>query len=271
MNALIGMRLWLSPSPLGIRPAWAAVAGMLAAGITLAEQTTIIDLFLVIFLVDALWGALVSRLTAAEIPIAQRDPKSQGYRPQVVLPWMRQGSPADRALRWMDGPLARDWRDGIVALAGALLLAAILGDWAVQLTLLVGLLASLIRGLPTTSLPYRMGGSVVAVVLPMVAGAQAAGGWDRDILSVALAVALLATFAYPSAWRVGVLLAQGALVGLLVILREPLAAAGVTLLLLPTTLWTISANTWVEDADRWKALTGPWWLATMWLASWALY
>ena len=165
MNALIGMRLWLSPSPLGIRPAWAAVAGMLSAGVTLTEQTTIIDLFLVIFLVDALWGALVSRFTAAEIPVAHIEPKSQGYSARLVLPWMRQGSPADRALRWMDGPLARDWRNGIVALAGALLLAAILGIWAVWLTLLVSLLATLVRGLRVASLPYRMVGSILTVVL----------------------------------------------------------------------------------------------------------
>ena len=251
MDALIGMRLWIAPTPRGLRPAWAAVAGMLAAGVTLTNRADTVTLFLTLVLVEALWGSAAGRLVGTEAPIAPLDPQ----RPtNLALPWMRSGSPAAGLVEWWGSTAARDWREGVVALAGALVISLLLGYWVVYLTLAVGLLAVIVRGLREDAWPRRLVTGSLTVGLPMVAGALVVGSTiPQHLIGLAMLFSLLAALAYPVPWRWPTLVVLVCLIGWIGWLRAPLTLAGVALLLFPTLLMLWRASECAMPASRWPA------------------
>jgi hypothetical protein len=247
-SATINAQFWFSQFPLRPTAAWAAVAGLLAAGsatygLSLGWQ----ELALLLLLVDPLWGA-IWRLAAGRLellPLRERDVPAQ-----VWLPYMQSGSPAARLLGWDDnGVLHLVMRVALPSALLALLVAFTLSAAAVWVTLIilalglagwvvrhtVGYVPAILHSAATVALPW-------AVTLAQVGVNPGQEFWTYHVVLVALW--------FVHNWGEGRLLrSPGDLLGisllalsdfgialLLVIARAPLWLALMSVLWLPTWL-----------------------------------
>lgn len=146
-SATVNAQLWFSQFPLRPTAAWAAIAALLAAGITtFGLSLSWREIALLLILVDPLWGS-IWRLAAGRLellPLRERDVPSA-----VWLPYMQQGSPAARLLGWDDnGVLHLVMR---VALPSALLSLAVAltlspaAVWVTAIVLVLGVAGWVIR------------------------------------------------------------------------------------------------------------------------------
>lgn len=261
-DSLIGLRVWLSGSPWRPRPAWAVVAGALAAGASPWRQEDAVALLLLVFLADALWGGAWNLLGGRTGSFAGG--ADDGF--SSPLPYTQPGSPVYRCMAWLHGPQGRAWRDGAIALAWALFLAGLISATALALTAAVGGLAILTHGMEEKRSLRRLAAGLMAVGLPWALGLHLFGPWAWRQVLLGAFFTLLAAFANGAALRLGIGIAHIAVVGLLAWERLPLAAGGVGLLFCPPMLWVCQGMNGPSLLRR----AGPWWLAALLCAAWAI-
>ncbi|MCC7355895.1 MAG: hypothetical protein IT330_19320 [Anaerolineae bacterium] len=261
-ESFIGLRVWLSGSPWRLRPAWAVLAGALVAGATPWRQDDAVVLLLIVFLADALWGGVWNFLGGTVALVGGGAGEGVSY----PLPYTQPASPSARLFAWLQGPAGHAWRDGIIALAWAFFLAGLINPGAMVLTGAVGGLSALTRGLPEPHRLRRVAAGLVTLGLPWALGMHLFGPWEPRGLILAGAFTLLVVWSNGVVQRAGVGLAHVMIVALLVIWRLPLAAGGTGLLLWAPTLWAMKGGSG-SLLRRWA---GPWWLAALLLAAWAV-
>jgi len=141
-SGVVNVQVWMDQAiwrPAGF---WAFAAGLLAAGVLRRPgDLNWQALALLALLVDPLWGS-IWRLAGGRRALLTLPPLSSDRR--LALPYLQAGSPAARLLA---GNHTDVWpsalRVGVPAVVVALLVAALLGTYAVGLTLLVVVLAAL--------------------------------------------------------------------------------------------------------------------------------
>ncbi len=262
-------------------PAWATLCGAIASGSFggPGQDKDWLQLALLILLTDVGWGVLWVALGITDwtAPMRQwRDWRSgEAF---ARLPYTLPGSPGDRASRWL-GQLRAWWRNVFWPACGlsfsvtvvALLATAVLGMLLGTDVLLLSTAALAVMQL---GLAWAGGWGVIAptwdaiivVALPWLAGHVVFSG-TLDLPSVGLALA------FALAWGAGDRLpgigAQLLAAVLLVVLRHPLAAAGLLTLLAPQLILL----PWVrrgQPAAWYLRYARPWTMAAMMIAAWAL-
>ena len=172
-TAIFNTQLWMEQIPWRPAGLWAAVAGLLAAGVGLRPATVDWqEVVLLLLLVELLWGGIWRMVggRATLLPLPQRVPGSGG----IWMPYFQAGSPAERLL---GGDHTDIWpyvaRVTLPTAVVALLTSAVLGRTALAATGLVIVLTALgwtarrtLGGLPA------LVAAVVAIGLPWLLAAQ---------------------------------------------------------------------------------------------------
>jgi hypothetical protein len=256
------------------RPAgfWAFAAGILAAGaLRQPGDLNWQGLALLALLVDPLWGS-IWRLSGGRQALLALPPRLN--RREISLPYLQSGSPAARLLA---GDHTDVWptalRVGVPAVVLALLVAALLGVYAVGATLVVVVVAALgwtLRRTYTYGAPMLQ--STVAVGLPWLLTVQQVAGLGQIDWRPQIVLALCWVIhewgglrnSQRSDW-LGLLtlgVAQLGMVALLVAVQAPLWLAPLVVLLLPT--WLLAYQQ--QPLRSLRAV----WLAAMLLSAFAL-
>ena len=258
-------------------PTWAALCGIVGSDSFGGQGGDWLRLAILILLVDGGWGTLWAAIASTDWGTPLRRWRNWRFgEPVAVPPYTLPDSTGDRASRWL-GQLRTWWRDVLwpacgpalsaiaVALPVTVVLAALLGP---ELSLLS--LAAL--AMMQLGLTWEGCNAAVAVALPWLAGHVAFDSLTPSSAGLALAFTLAwgSNRRADSVWRraLGVS-AQFLAAALLVALRQPLAAGGLTLLLVPQ----LALLPWLRRgrAASWYARhTRPWLMAAMLLAAWAL-
>lgn len=243
-TSVLDARFWFDRTPWRLAAGWTVLAAVLAAQ-PLAQtlRTDLVQVVLLFLLADSLWGGVWGGMVAPDtLPAIQGTLK----RSRIWLPYLHTGSPAAH-LFGLEGPgmLAVVMRATVPAVLLALLVAALLSQTAVWLTLVVvalsvaGWLHRHVELVPLTVL-Y----SLVTVALPWALVVEVMGG---EVSPGPVAWALLWTL---HAWggvtvlerpaaRGGLMalaLAQAGVSLLLILLRVPLWLGPTAILWLPTWL-----------------------------------
>lgn len=276
-GGLIRLQARLTNPILWLGPAWAALCGVVASGGFDWQGEDFVRLSLLLLLADGGWGTLWAALGATNWATPLRLWRNWRFgEPVSALPYTLPDSPGDRASRWL-GQLRAWLRDILwpacgpalsaiaVALPVTALLAALLGPELLLLSLAA--LAVMQLGLV-----WRGCNAAVAVMLPWLAGHIAFG----SLASGSAGLALAFTLAWGANRRAGApwaralgASAQFLALALLVALRQPLAAGGLALLIVPQ----LALLPWLRrgQSAAWYARHArPWLMAAMLLAAWAL-
>ena len=252
-----------------IGPAWAVVAGAVAAGAPLGNAASLLRLATAVILADLVWGILrriipdspgtegTAALRAPSLPYGRSDaPLAQ------VMQTVASGQHASTApwLGWLGG-LALTVVLSLLLGAPALLISAA----AVGLIFLTralfrrGCCPSFCLALLDVGLPWALG---AALVWPDVAGE--ARVWFLQMGMLAAAFTVLQWGLYRARFSAGrrlvaLYFGQVMLLGALVLLRQPWAVAVAALLLAPPTWWLARRG----EAEVALARALPWWWASM--------
>ncbi|HDQ72094.1 MAG TPA: hypothetical protein ENN19_08360 [Chloroflexi bacterium] len=272
-----------------IGPAWATMCGAITSNNWHWQGQDLIRLALLILLVDLGWGTLWTALASTNW--AQPFRRWRHWRfgaPAPSLPYTRPGAPGDRVSRWM-GHLRSWWRDifwptcapallsALAAIPIIVLLGMILG--ATSLLISIAALAIMQIGLTLTGAQGAVEAewdALIGVLLPWLAGHR-----TFDLLTpgaIGLAAAFTVTWSagrrIQSAWGRGLIVVSQCLVLILLIaLQQPIATAGLALLLIPqfTLLPWMQAGTQDDTSVNWYIrYTQPWLMACMLIAALAL-
>ena len=243
-TGIINLQVWLDQAMW--RPAgfWAFCAGLLASGaLRQAESLNWPALALLALLVDPLWGSIWRLAGGRAVLVAL--PQRAAAASRFTLPYMQEGSPAARLLT---GDHTDVWpsalRVGAPAVLLALLVAALLGVYALALTLSIIVLAAL-----GWTLRHSYGvnalllHSIVAIGLPWVltveqAQRQAAVAWLPHLLLAGMWVVHqwggLRNTTAPDWFGLGLMAAAQIGIGsLLIAVQSPLWLGPLALLLTP--------------------------------------
>lgn len=246
-SGVVNVQVWMDQAfwrPAGF---WAFTAGLLAAGVLRRPgDLNWQALALLALLVDPLWGS-IWRLAGGRQALLTLPPLSSDRR--LALPYLRAGSPAARLLA---GDHTDVWpsalRVGVPAVILALLVAALLGTYAVGLTLLVVVLAALGWTLRRTfghGVPLLQ--SIVAIGLPwmltlqQVQRAPGEFNWVPQLVLIGCWVlhqwgGLRNSEEHDGLGLIGLAAAEITMCLLLIVAQAPLWLAPLVLLLLPTWL-----------------------------------
>jgi hypothetical protein len=250
-TGVINLQVWIDQA--AWRPAglWALVAGLLAAGAwRQADHLNWQGLALLALLVDALWGGIWRLAGGREALLAlpRRAAAGTPAATTLTLPYLQSGSPAARLLH---GDHTDVWpsalRVGAPVALLALGVAALLGVYALGLTLLVIVLAALgwtlRRSFGQAALLLQ---SIVAVGLPWVLTVQQVHlatefAWLPQLLLPGCWVLHqwggLRNSRAPDQWGLALMgVAQMGMCVLLIVVQSPLWLAPLILLLLPNWL-----------------------------------
>jgi len=278
-SATLNAQVWLSQFPWRPTAGWAAIAGLLSAGLLGGSLDPVwTEVALTLLLVDLLWGG-IWRLAAGRaemLPLHEH-----ALRRQVWLPYLEDHSPAALLLGWDDrGVLHLLYRVALPTVALALAVALVLGPAAIWLTLAViaitvigwttrhaaNVLPALLHSVITIVLPWTLVLVHFGLGEPPSAGgapgeAWAASNWQPH------GVLVLLWFIHnwgegrilrnPADWPgIGLLaVADMGIMLLLIALRLPLWLALMAVLWLPT---------WLSLAQRRPLLRiSIWWLLAM--------
>ncbi len=264
-----GGLLALEVKPVGphvlLGPAWAVLCGAVASGGLELEWQRLLMVLLAAVLADPVLGsvwALAARIGAWSFPEANRD--NPGHHSSMpALPYTLPGSVGDRLLSSV-AHMSWRWQGIIWPRAGssilglgflslvALLLAASLGRGSVVVTVVaLGVAAGALLQSRSTSVVHPALAACFLAALPWLIGYAALGGsavekqGPGDWLQVLVWPALYATTWYAYRWIGDRQPYGGALllgiahlfaVGVLVVVRQPIMAGVVALLLLPQLL-----------------------------------
>ncbi len=265
-------------------PTWAVVCGVVASDGFGWRGEDWIRLALLVLLVDGGWGTLWSSLGGVNWAKPLRRWRHWRFgAPFATPPYTLPNSPGDRISRWL-GQLGAWWRDVfwpacgpafsaiVIAFAVTVVLAVLLGTELLLLsaaTLAVMQLGLAWEGGRGTVAPHW--DALVAVMMPWLAGHVAFGALGLRSLGLALAYAI----SWGAAWRVDSPWERALGIGsqflaaaLFVVLRSPLAAGGLLLLLVPQ----VALFPWLRrgQSAAWYARHArPWLMAAMLIAAWA--
>jgi hypothetical protein len=238
-------------------------------------------LLLVFFLVDPVLGGIWRLVAGTDwfAPLAG-DHLLKGETPLRSLPYTSPGSPGYRISRWLAGALAwwrRDFRPHvgaeclslILTLAVAITLASLLGRLVALLTLVTFVLMAVIlfsaRHRETINFSLR---AILELGFPWLIGHLAFGPlhWESIAFALAYTVAYYARFVLlDGRWKTATRLLNGSqivAVALLIIVKDPILAGIVGLLLLPQ--WLLQPFLWRGEAERWYLQRSqPWLMAGM--------
>lgn len=236
-------------------PAWAALCGAVASGwLTLSGQNLLV-LLIALFLADALWGTLWHLIAERDWFVSSANWPSQAQEASLTaLPYTAPGSPSHRIFGRL-GRMRTWWRavfwprlgsalhGPVVALPLTLILAIILGQRVIILTsaALAIMVLALIRARRHSAPPLSLR-AILEMGLAWLAGHTAFG----PLTSWSFLLAAFYTVAYHSwlklarnsekRWLTPLKVSQGAVIALLIYLRQPVVAGVVSLLLLPQML-----------------------------------
>jgi hypothetical protein len=246
-TGVVNLQVWMDQAiwrPAGL---WSFAAGLLACGaLRQAQDVNWQALALLALLVDALWGG-IWRLSGGRGSLLALPPGAGAAAPRLALPYMQEGSPAARLL---SGDHTDIWpsalRIGAPAVLLALCVAALLGPYALGLTVLVVVLAAArwtLRRSFGLHAPLLQG--IVAVGLPWVLTVEQAQrgtvAWAPQLLLAAFWVlhqwgGLRNSSAQDSIGLGMMAAAQIGICSLLIAVQSPLWLAPLALLLLPNWL-----------------------------------
>ncbi len=241
-----------------IGPAWAVLAGALAAGAPVLAADALFRLAAAVILADLLWGAL--RQSA---PV---QPGQATVQPAPsVLPYARPDAPLATFLAGLAGhqgdPLWAPWQGLLLSLALIGALSVLLGPAAMLLSAAALLAWGGWRAVGGAAL----GDAVLDVALPWLLGASLAGSaaFAWPVWALAGAFTLLQWGALRAQERSAALawLGQGAVLAALIALRQPWALAGIAVLLAPAAWWLAARRPGAV------AHALPWWWAAMLIAA----
>ena len=252
-----------------IGPAWAVVAGAVAAGVSLGNAASLLRLATAVILADLVWGILRR--------IIPDSPGTEGtaalWAPS--LPYGRSDSPLAHVMQtFASGQHASTapWSGWLGGLALTVVLSLLLGVPTLLISAaavgLIFLARALFRrgcypssclALLDVGLPWALG---TALVWPNVDGE--AQVWFVQMVMVAAAFTVLQWGLYRARFsagrRLGALyFGQVMLLGALVLLRQPWAVAVAALLLAPPIWWLARRG----EAEVALARALPWWWASM--------
>jgi hypothetical protein len=250
-------------------PAWAVVAGAVAAGAPLGNAASLLRLATAVILADLVCGILrriIPDSPGTEGTAALRTPS---------LPYGRSDAPLARVMQTLASgqhASAAPWLGWLGGLALAVVLSLLLGTPALLITAsavgLIYLTRALFRrdccpsfclALLDVGLSWALG---AALVWPKVDGA--ARVWFVQMWMLAAAFTVLQWGLYRARFSAGRRLValysgQVMLLGALVLLRQPWAVAVAALLLAPPTWWLARRG----EAEVALARALPWWWASM--------
>jgi hypothetical protein len=282
-RSVLKLRIWLAKYPLAMAPAWAVLAGALAAGRLHWRREDGLQLLGALLLADGLWGQLWALLVPEEGSVAPETALPGGVAAPV--PYSSPQSPLSRFWRWLTFPggsregvsPVEVWRAAVLALLSTVALAWLLGPIAMAMTALSLLDAVLARFLRATGPMRALVQAIFEIGLPWLLALRlfGEGGWHAGPLAVASGFVLVQAGAQVLPARSGrwlITLGQLAPLVWLLTADKPLMAGALAIVLLAP----LAAQPWlVLDDEResysrsFHRLTGPWWLAGMLLAGWA--
>jgi len=267
-----GMLAWSAPL-------WATLCGAVASGRLTLTLPAAIRLLLVLLLVEAGWGTMWNALATtdwATLLRRWRNWNAEDHCP--ALPYVRPGSPGERATRWLGRALS--WARTLLLPIAGHALGAIAGGVMLSLAVATALGTDhLLLTAATVALMQialfasrREVGtgwdSVLRIGLPWLAGHLAFG--PPLLESLALAAAFTVTFAAVGSERQTLertLWPAGQVAAMVFLLpRQPVAVPFLFLLLIPQLLMAAG------DAPNrhWTRQAWPWLAAAMLLAAWVL-
>ena len=236
-------------------PAWAALCGAVASGWLTLSGENLLFLLIALFLADALWGTLWHLIAEGDWFVSSANGTSQVQEASLAaLPYTAPGSSSYRIF----GRLSRmrTWRRAVfwprlgpallglvVALPLTLVLAIILGQRVIILTMaaLAIMVLALIRVRRHSELPLSLR-AILEMGLAWLAGHTAFGPltlWSfllATLYAVAYHSCLKLATNSGKRWLTLLKVSQGAVIALLIYLRQPVVAGVVGLLLLPQML-----------------------------------
>ena len=279
------MQVLLAPFATRIAPAWAAICGAVASHGLAAGGEQWLRLAMVVLLVDAGWGTLWAALGGTDWASSVRRWRAWPIGGRVaMLPYAQDGSRGDRLSRWL-GQLRAWWRQefwpthgrviGSIGVALPLIatLAALLGLRLVLLSLAavavmqLGVAGSRARGEPSPGWD-----AAIAILLPWLAGHSAFAAPTASSAALAALVALASASVQwaASGWGQGLLVCSYvAAAALLMGARQPIAGAGVLVLLVPQ----IALAPWLRRGyppGAFARFARPWLMAAMALAAYVV-
>ncbi len=289
---LFGLRLSVSRYPWRIGPAWAVIAGALAAGAPLSNGTALLRLLGAVLLADAVWGGLWAMMALG----AGRPQPEENWG----LPYAQSSAPLVRLSRRLSelasGTGCHELLAGTVLALG---LAALFGWVALLLAVLVLVCAGWAQLVCERGRHPALPHALLAVGLPWALGLVLAGplnwlGSGAGPLALGLAFTVLewgaqrARLPGPAA-GLGIWLGQAAVLAVLAATRLPWAVCIAAALFLPPSWWLLRAGagarhlrssvasmpyTRSQAAERLLAVTmagsAIWWWLAMLLAAVAL-
>jgi len=281
---MLGLRIWLVGHPLRLAPAWATLAGALASGGLRWRWDEGLLLLLAIFLTDGLWGQLWTLLVRRDGSTSREG--VVGATPVPPLPYAVPTAPVARLWHWLSeeavpGEMPAVWRALLIAALVSFGLALLLKPAALLLTVIALLLAALARLLISRRWSGALAQALFEIGLTWLLGHLlfASLPWPPLPLAMAASYVLLHMGELGLRGRNGLWLlnlAQFGPVALLIMLRHPLAAGVVGVMLLPPLAW----QPWLRQGDEGdgKGFSSEaylqrarfWWWAGMLLAAWAV-
>jgi hypothetical protein len=274
----VQLRLLPSRALFRVGPAWAVLAGALAAGLPQPGVEALLTLVTAAALADLVWGALREIVPD---PLAARAGVTAPTAPvPLALPYLQPDAPLARWLRGLTpgatgAHAERGWQGVLIALVVALVFSLLLGVPAALTTALAlfailvaaatarrGDVPAFLNALLDVGLPWALGSGLVL------------WGGEQPRAVIAASAGLAAAFTVlqwgvyrAAAGRKGAAVAwlgQALVLLTLIGLRQPWAVAGVAALFAPASCWLARG-----DASTARAL--PWWWAAMLLGALSLY
>jgi hypothetical protein len=252
-----------------IGPAWAVVAGAVAAGVSLGNAASLLRLATAVILADFVWGFL-RRI----IPDA---PEIEGTTELTApsLPYGRSDAPLSRFLQTIASGQhvsSAPWLGWLGTLALAVVLSLLLGAPTLLLSAIAVGMILLARALFRSGRRPAFCLALLDVALPWTLGAAliwqgleaTAPSWlaETGILAAAFTALQWGLYrAQLSAGRhlIALYFGQALLAAVLIVLRQPWAVAVSALLLAPPTWWLTRRD--ATEASLARSL--PWWWAAM--------
>ena len=271
VGSLVQLRIAPGRTPWRIGPAWAVAAGAVAAGVTLFDANAMLRLVAALILADLVWGIL--RRIVPDRPSGA----GTAFKWAPSLPYARSTAPLSRFMQAVgagERAEAVPWLGWLSGLLLAVALSLLLGPPALVLSLLATVIMLLARALVQRGNSPALCLAFLDVALPWALGVAVASASIQgekmlwQVAALALAFTVLQWGMYRACLTggrpaAGLWLGHGAVLGVLVVLRQPLAAAVCAVVFAPPTWWIAQRGT----ADDMLTRGLSWWWAAMLLTA----
>jgi hypothetical protein len=265
IGQLVRLDVTLRGSGLWLGPIWAILCGIIASGGWKWNGASLLEAVLVFFLVDGAWATLWAAAAETDWATPAREWGRSEVTPARALPYTQPNTPGDRAMRWL-AHTTRWWREHLrpsigsavstilLCVAFSAALSAVLGWPAVALSaagaavVQLGVVVGRGTGRPLPALKATLDIGLAWLLAHVVFAPLTA---PSALLAAAFAavygtgLTLVEGGQHATLWNA----AQFAAAGLLVLMRQPVAALAVFLMVIPQML--------LEPALR-RGMGGAW-------------